>query len=120
MTGAATPGLPGSPSTPFLDGLFAAVLLDDAQLAPFFDGLDLAKLKAHQQAFIAAAIGGPDAYEGREMREAHDGLDISDRDFDRVVGHLVATLTSLNVPPETIGAIGDKLSPLKAEIVTAK
>ena len=95
-------------------------VLDDAQLAPFFDGLDLAKLKAHQQAFIAAAIGGPDAYEGREMREAHDGLDISDRDFDRVVGHLVATLTSLNVPPETIGAIGDKLSPLKAEIVTAK
>ena len=67
MTGAATPGLPGSPSTPFLDGLFAAVRLDDAQLAPFFDGLDLAKLKAHQQAFIAAAIGGPEAYEGREM-----------------------------------------------------
>ena len=94
-------------------------VLDDPQLAPFFDGLDLGKLKAHQEAFIAAAIGGPEPYQGREMREAHDGLGISDHDFDRVVGHLVATLTSLNVPPETIGAIGEKLSPLRAEIVTS-
>jgi hemoglobin len=32
------------------------------------------------------------------------------------VGHLVATLTELGVPAETIGAIGETLAPLKADI----
>lgn len=98
---------------------FYARLLADPSLAPFFTGVDLGKLRAHQRSFIAAAIGGPEVFSGRDMGTAHAGLGISHADFDTVVGHLVATLTSLSVPDEIIGQIGAVLSPLRADIVTA-
>jgi len=45
---------------------FYARVLADARLAPFFTGTDLHRLKAHQRAFIAAAVGGPEIYAGRD------------------------------------------------------
>ena len=98
---------------------FYARVLSDPQLTPFFDETDLAHLKAHQRAFIAAAIGGSEIYRGRDMAAAHAGLDIADADFDAVVAHLVDTLTGLGVPAEAIGQIGAALAPLRRDIVTA-
>ena len=98
---------------------FYARVLADRQLAPFFTGTDLQRLKAHQRAFIAAALGGPEIFAGREMASAHAGLGIADGDFDAVVGHLVGTLTALGVPEITIGQIGEALAPLRGAIVTA-
>lgn len=94
-------------------------LLADPDLAPFFADVDLRKLKSHQRSFIAAALGGPEIYAGRDMAAAHAGLDISNADFDAVVGHLVDTLASLGVPDATIATIGSALAPLRADIVTA-
>lgn len=94
-------------------------LLDDPSLAPYFAGVDLAHLKSHQRAFIAAALGGPELYAGRDMAAAHAGLDITDGAFDAVVAHLVQTLTSLGVPDDTIAGIGAALAPLRGDIVTA-
>ena len=99
---------------------FYARVLADGRLAPFFTETDLNRLKAHQRAFIAAAIGGPEIYQGRDMASAHAGLGIADSDFDAVVGHLVDTLSGLGVPEETIGQIGSVLAPLRSDIVTAR
>ena len=63
-------------------------------------------MKSPQRAFIAAAISGPEIYSGRDMAAAHEGLGITNQDFDAVVGHLVATLD-----------IGSAPVPLRAEIV---
>ena len=98
---------------------FYARLLADPTLAGYFADIDLATLKRHQRAFIAAAIGGPEIYAGRDMAAAHRGLDITNADFDAVVAHLVATLDGLGVPQPTIAAIGTKLGPLRTDIVTA-
>jgi hemoglobin len=98
---------------------FYARVLADRQLAAFFTGTDLQRLKAHQRAFIAAAIGGPEIYAGRDMASAHTALGIGDGDFDAVVGHLVSTLTALGVPEDTIGQIGGALAPLRGDIVAA-
>lgn len=93
-------------------------VLTDASLAPYFEDTDVTKLKGHQRAFIAAALGGPEPYEGRSMGEAHAKLKISAEAFGSVVNHLVATLKSLGVDDETIAAIGAKLAPLQTDIVT--
>ena len=94
-------------------------VLGDPMLVGYFDGIPMDRLKAHQRSFIAAAIGGPELYAGRSMGEAHAGMAITPNAFDAVVGHLVGTLIGLGVPPEIIGAIGEKLLPLKGDIVTA-
>jgi hemoglobin len=109
----------GSPAVRAAVDDFYTRVLADGQLAPFFTDVDLGRLKAHQRAFIAAAIGGPEIYSGRDMGAAHAGLGIADADFDAVVEHLVDTLAGLGVPEETIGRIGEALAPLRSAIVTA-
>jgi hemoglobin len=109
----------GAPSVAAAVDDFYRRVLGDQSLSPYFEGVDLERLKAHQRAFVAAAIGGPDPYTGRDMAEAHAGLGITPEAFGSVVGHLVATLTALGVDQDMIGAIGAKLAPLEEQIVTS-
>jgi hemoglobin len=101
-----------------VDDLYARILSDE-QLAHYFDGLDMTRQKAHLRAFVAAALGGPSVYAGRDMQAAHAGLGIDGAAFDRVVRHLAAALGGLGVRTETITAIADALAPLRGQIVTA-
>lgn len=93
-------------------------VLNDPDLSPYFDGVDVRRLKGHQRGFIAAAIGGPQLYSGRSMREAHESLRIAPEHFDLVVGHLVDALTVMSVPEPVITQIGSALAPLRSEIAT--
>ncbi|GAA0962538.1 group 1 truncated hemoglobin [Actinocorallia libanotica] len=98
---------------------FYVRVLADPKLEGFFTGTDVARLKSHQRAFIAAALGGPELYKGRDLASSHAHLGIGDEHFDAVVAHLAATLASLGVPEETIGEIAAALAPLRADIVSA-
>jgi len=98
-------------------GDFYRRVLADPELAGYFTGVDVDRVKTHQRMFIAAALGGPAAYRGRPIREAHAGLHIGDADFDRVVSHLVATLTSLGISGRIIDMVADVLGPLREQIV---
>jgi methyl-accepting chemotaxis protein len=106
------------------DAVVAAVdelyvrLLADGELAPYFTGKDLGRLKSRQVQFISAALGGPDRYRGRSMRTAHSQLGITHDHFDRVAGHLGDALVHLGVPGEITEAILETVSSLKPEIVT--
>jgi hemoglobin len=91
-------------------------VLSDPELAPYFANTDMPKQKAHLRAFIAAALGGPDIYKGRDMSLAHAAVKVTHDAFDRVVGHLVETLHHLEVPMHHIEAIGARLTPLRAQI----
>lgn len=98
---------------------FYARLQADPVIGVFFEGADVAALKSHQRMFLTAALGGPDAYEGRDMRAAHAHLPITDTDFDLFLGHLADTLAELDANPERIAEVIEALAPLRAEIVSA-
>ena len=51
------------------------------------------------------------------MRESHAQLKIQAAHFDRVVDHLVETLSDLAVSGAIIDQIGINLAPLKVEVV---
>jgi len=53
-----------------LDAFYSRVLAD-ATLSAFFLGVDIERLKKTQEAFFATALGGPNAYTGRTLRDAH-------------------------------------------------
>ena len=63
--------------------------------------------------------GGPATYSGRDLAIAHARLGITPGDFDRVVEHLVGTLTSFGVSGDDIGTVGEALTAHRDEIVTA-
>lgn len=61
---------------------------------------NVARLKKHLAQFLALSTGGPPTYEGRDMREVHAGLHITNAEFDATVGDLKATLDKLGIPTE--------------------
>ena len=101
-----------------VDDFYDRVIADPV-LAHHFEGVDLPRLRGHQAALLVQVTGGPVEYSGRELAAGHAGLDITPSDFDRVVGHLVATLTALGVSEQDIAAVGAALTAHRDEIVTA-
>ena len=80
-------------------------ILSDSELAPFFDHIDVEKLRLSQSAFVTYAFGGPNHYTGKSLRTAHAGAvshGLSDRHFDLVAGHLKAAMEELGVPQDLI------------------
>ncbi len=47
--------------------------------------------------FLASAAGGPANYTGRDMRLSHQGLGITEGDYDVLMVHCVATLDKFDV-----------------------
>jgi hemoglobin len=80
-------------------------ILDDAELAPFFENVDVEKLRLSQSAFVTYAFGGPNHYTGQSMRTAHKNAvaqGLSGKHFDLVAKHLKEAMEELNVPAELI------------------
>jgi hemoglobin len=92
-------------------------LLTDQLLAPWFVDVDLAALKEHQRAFLAVVLGGPEAYDGRSMRNAHTGMAITNEAYTAMLGHLTDALEELSVEPEALGQIVKRIETMRAAIV---
>jgi len=97
---------------------FYGRVLGDPQLVPFFAGANMPKLKGRQVEFFAAALGGPDVYQGGGMRQVHLGRGISQADFDKVAVHLGDALAAAGIPAEIISRIAATITPLASEIVS--
>jgi len=100
-----------------VDDLYERVL-GDPRLASFFAGANMPKLKGRQVEFFAAALGGPDAYQGGGMRQVHAGRGIGQADFDKVAFHLAGALAAAGVPAAIIARIAATVTPLADEIVS--
>jgi hemoglobin len=95
------------------------VLADD-ELADFFAGVNMTRLKRLQVEFFTVALGGPqDAYTGAAMAEVHRGLEIGRHHFGLVAAHLSAALSDAGVPADTVTTIIGAIAPLEPDIVTA-
>jgi hemoglobin len=95
-------------------------LLADPSLRPYFEGRDMARLQAHQQAMLSVALGASGAeYDGRMMHPAHAGLAVTHEAFDRVLSHLGAVLDEARVPEGTSAAVLAILRPLRTDVVQA-
>ncbi|MFZ0593807.1 MAG: group 1 truncated hemoglobin [Bryobacteraceae bacterium] len=94
-------------------------VLADSELASFFRGVNMQRLRGHQHAFLSQALGGPRKYSGASMAKAHARLSITQRHFDLVAAHLVGTLRELGVPEDLIGEVASAVTPLATDIVNA-
>lgn len=79
--------------------LYEKILADDS-LIPFFENVNMARLRGSQIAFVTMATGGPHHYTGQHMRQAHEALvarGLNDTHFNAVAGHLAASMRELGV-----------------------
>lgn len=66
---------------------------------------------------ICAGAGGPCQYKGKTMLEAHTGMNVSDAEFNALVGDLVAALDQFNVPTKEKNELLAILGPMQPDIV---
>jgi truncated hemoglobin YjbI len=71
----------GSRITTGISELVYDRLLADPDLAPFFVGVDVEALRDHMADFLGVVTGGPDIYRGRDIRDAHHSLSITNADL---------------------------------------
>lgn len=67
--------------------------------------------------FLANAAGGPMYYTGRDMKVAHAGMSIDQDDWQRLIGHVSATLDSFNVPERESGEVLAFIEGTRSDIV---
>ncbi|MBF9033222.1 group 1 truncated hemoglobin [Rhodobacterales bacterium HKCCE2091] len=94
-------------------------ILDDDDLGPFFDDIDMPKMIDHQTKFVASLMGGPASFTDAHLTGAHRGLAITDAHFDRL-GVLVSdSLGEFGVAPEDADAILVQIEARRPMIVKA-
>jgi hemoglobin len=108
----------GAPAVDTVVEAFYQRLLADPDLIGYFEGRDMARLKAHQRALVTVALGGTSQeYTGKMMHQAHAGLAITSEAFDKVLDHLAAVLAEAGVPAVTTAKILAILQPLRTDVV---
>ncbi|MBK5294119.1 MAG: group 1 truncated hemoglobin [Acidobacteriia bacterium] len=83
----------------FVDDLLPR-LTSDPQIGVYWKGKCTDSMRKHRQLvvdFLSFATGGPVDYRGLDMKTSHDGLRISESDWNVFVKHAVATLDDLGV-----------------------
>jgi hemoglobin len=92
----------GGPAVSAVVNDFYERVLGDPQLAPYFEGVDMPRLKRHQVLLVTQVLGGPKNYDGRSLEEAHEGLGIDHDDFAAVAGHLTGAMRDAGVPDDIV------------------
>lgn len=80
-------------------------LLDDDDVGPFFDDVDMPRLIDHQTKFVATLMGGPASFTDTHIQRAHHNLDIEPLHFDRLKDLIAETLEEFDVAPEDIETV---------------
>jgi hemoglobin len=99
-----------------VDG-FVVQVATDSRVNSFFATTNVPNFKRLLVAQICEATGGPCTYTGRDMATVHQGLGITDADFNAVVEDLVVTLDTFKVPAQEKNELLALLAPMRKDIV---
>jgi hemoglobin len=102
---------------------FIDAMVPDAELNknPAIDAarkrVPAAYLKYHVTAMVCQATGGPCVYQGRNMAESHAHMNITEKEWDRMVTIFKGVLAKHKVPEKETGELLEILGSTKADIV---
>lgn len=89
----------------------------DARINAAFAKTDLPHLKQMLVEQICQASGGPCTYTGKDMKTAHQGMNVTDAQFNALVEDLVKSLDKLKVGDKEKSDLLAALGGMKGDIV---
>jgi hemoglobin len=89
----------------------------DPRIARYFVKVDMMHLRDMLIQQLCADTGGPCQYTGKDMKTAHQGLAISNRDFDVLAEDMAATLDKLKVGKREKDEVLAMLSGQRGDVV---
>ena len=102
-----------------VDIFYTKVLADDS-VNFFFEDINMKAQIRKQKEFLGAVFGGPKPWQGKNMRKAHENLDLSEEHFGAIAGHLNATLKELKVDEKLIAEIMTLVGTTKDDVLNRK
>ena len=78
---------------------------------------ELEKFKSNLADQICDATGGPCSYLGKDMKATHQGMKITEAEWNATVENLVKALDKNNVDAKSKGELLAALGPMKKDIV---
>ena len=99
---------------------FVAALVADARVNARFKDLkppDVERVKTNLSDQVCQATGGPCSYLGKDMKETHKGMRITEAEWNATVEDLVIALNKRNVSEKDRNELLGLLGPMKADIV---
>ena len=95
-------------------------MLNDDRVSSFFSRTDMDRQRRRQQSFLIFAFGGPNNYDGQDMRKSHEKMwdkGLSDEHVDIVIEHLGAVLTELGVAPADIQEVANIANSVRDDVL---
>ncbi len=117
-------------SEPFYDGLggeagikkivdtFLAIILVDPRIAHQFKELDQPHFVAKLAEQFCHLSGGPCQYTGKDMKDIHDGMNITNAQFNALAEDLQYAMEQHGIPNRIQNKLVAKLAPMQRVIVT--
>ncbi len=106
--------------TKVVDDFVAAVIANDKypqKLKEHFKRPDVGLLKKKLVDQLGEATGGPEKYTGKNMKDAHKGLAITDADFNTLVVSLKKALDDNKVGKKEQDELLGLLGPMRKDVV---
>ncbi len=98
------------------DIFYEKVLADD-RINMFFENLDMVAQAMKQKNFLTMVFGGPNKYTGKDMRNGHAHLGLTEEHFNAVVENLAATLKELGASDSDIGEVAGIANSVKDDVL---
>ncbi len=96
-------------------------IIADPEINHFFENVDITSQIERQTAFLSMIFGNKDyQYSPFDLRESHKHLveiGLNDTHFDRLVGHLNASLNELEVPNHEIESILEMVESMRGDVL---
>jgi hemoglobin len=110
--------LGGTPAISAVVDSFAQKVLSDGRVNKKFAKSDANRLVTNLKGFVGQAAHCPGVkYKGKNMKNAHRNMGVTDGEFNAVVDDLVKTLDEFKVPEKEKNELLAALGPTKKDIV---
>lgn len=97
--------------------IFYEKVLADGRISAFFENLDMVAQARKQKNFLTMVFGGPNDYTGKDMRDGHAHLGVTEEHFNAVVENLAGTLKELGATDDDIGEVAGIADSVKDDIL---
>jgi hemoglobin len=111
-------GLGGKPGIKKIVDTLLPIVLADRRIKDSFQDIDMKHLGMRLEEQFCMLSGGPCVYKGKDMTEIHDGLNITNAQFNALAEDLQIAMERNGVPSRIQNKLVAKLAPMQRGIVT--
>jgi len=111
-------GLGGKSGIKNIVATFVPMILADPRIKESFKDSDIKNLTMRLEEQFCELSGGPCKYQGKDMVDIHDGLNITNAQFNALAEDLQLAMEKVGVPSRVQNKLVAKLAPMQRGIVT--